>query len=82
MSSEIETGRFAIFKENIAKIEKHNYEHAIGIHSYTLGVNQFAVISGLISSLGFLSNRHTTPFYFLRTGQAKSSESSLAFVAI
>ncbi|CAF1381492.1 unnamed protein product [Adineta ricciae] len=34
--------RFGIFKTNIAVINKHNSEAEMGVHSYTLGVNQFA----------------------------------------
>ena len=42
LSEEHESYRFEIFKQNLDKIEKHNSEHAMGLHTYTLGVNAFA----------------------------------------
>ena len=37
--------RRSIFADNLRVIEKHNAEHALGLHSYTLGVNKFADMS-------------------------------------
>merc|ERR1711976_874121 len=37
-----EPRRFAIFKENLAFIARHNADHKLGNESYTVGVNQFA----------------------------------------
>jgi len=37
--------RMAIFKENMAFIERHNLDHAQGKETYTVGVNQFADLS-------------------------------------
>merc|ERR1712168_720302 len=37
-----EPRRFAIFKENLAFIARHNADHKLGKESYTVGVNQFA----------------------------------------
>lgn len=34
--------RKAIFAENLKVIQKHNAEEALGLHTFTLGVNQFA----------------------------------------
>jgi len=34
--------RFGIFQQNIELIEKHNNEYAMGMHTYTLGINPFA----------------------------------------
>jgi len=34
--------RRAIFASNLKLINKHNAEHALGLHTYTLGVNEFA----------------------------------------
>jgi len=34
--------RKAIFADNLRLINKHNREHSIGLHSYTLGINEFA----------------------------------------
>jgi len=34
--------RKSIFGDNLKFIEKHNAEHALGLHTYTVGVNQFA----------------------------------------
>merc|ERR1711973_837640 len=31
-----------IFAANLKFIEKHNAEHALGLHTFTVGVNQFA----------------------------------------
>merc|ERR1719430_534880 len=31
-----------IFANNLKFIEKHNAEHALGLHTYTVGINQFA----------------------------------------
>lgn len=37
-----ERERRLVFEDNVAIIEKHNQEAKLGIHSFTLGVNQFA----------------------------------------
>jgi hypothetical protein len=34
--------RYAIFKANHNKIRQHNAEHAAGLHTYTMAVNEFA----------------------------------------
>merc|ERR1712110_184393 len=34
--------RKSVFTSNLKLIAKHNAEHALGLHTYTLGVNQFA----------------------------------------
>jgi len=34
--------RRAVFSDNLRLINKHNAEHARGLHSYTLGINEFA----------------------------------------
>jgi len=34
--------RKAIFADNLNKIQQHNAEEALGLHTFTLGVNQFA----------------------------------------
>merc|ERR1712168_76333 len=34
--------RKAIFAENLRLINQHNAEHALGLHTFTLGVNKFA----------------------------------------
>merc|ERR1712002_297632 len=34
--------RKSVFVNNYKLIQKHNAEHALGLHTYTLGVNQFA----------------------------------------
>jgi len=34
--------RRSIFADNLRLIESHNLEHALGLHTYTLGVNRFA----------------------------------------
>merc|ERR1712012_1010659 len=34
--------RRSIFISNLRLIQKHNAEHALGLHTYTLGVNKFA----------------------------------------
>merc|ERR1712142_727518 len=34
--------RKSIFANNLKFIEKHNAEHALGLHTYTVGINQFA----------------------------------------
>ena len=31
-----------IFDDNVAMINKHNFEADLGLHSYTLKINQFA----------------------------------------
>ena len=38
----IVVGRFGVFRENIALINRHNLEADSGLHSYTLKINQFA----------------------------------------
>lgn len=42
LNDEHEQYRFGVFKTNIESIEKHNSEYAMGMHSYSLGVNVFA----------------------------------------
>merc|ERR1719219_760671 len=37
-----ESRRFAIFKENMAFIVRHNLDHKLGRETFTVGVNQFA----------------------------------------
>jgi len=34
--------RKSVFTSNLKLIQKHNAEHALGLHTFTLGVNQFA----------------------------------------
>merc|ERR1711931_330794 len=34
--------RKAVFADNLKKIQKHNAEEALGLHTFTLGVNEFA----------------------------------------
>ncbi|CAF4924504.1 unnamed protein product, partial [Rotaria socialis] len=41
LSNEEETTRRQIWEENVALIRKHNLESDLGIHSYTLEMNQF-----------------------------------------
>ena len=36
--------RRAIFEENVVKINRHNLESDIGLHTYTLEINNFADI--------------------------------------
>merc|ERR1712168_593566 len=38
--------RRLIFADNLLLIESHNLEHELGCHTYTLGVNQFADLTG------------------------------------
>jgi len=40
-SLEEEAARRAIFQANLAKIQKHNLEADLGLHTYTLGMNRF-----------------------------------------
>ncbi|CAF4152314.1 unnamed protein product, partial [Adineta steineri] len=40
-SIEEETARRTIWEANLAKIQKHNVEADLGIHTYTLGMNRF-----------------------------------------
>lgn len=42
LNDEHEQYRFEVFKTNVENIEKHNSEYAMGMHSYSLGVNVFA----------------------------------------
>ncbi|EDQ90321.1 uncharacterized protein MONBRDRAFT_1982, partial [Monosiga brevicollis MX1] len=41
-SEAVEAKRLAAFEANLEFINKHNAEHAQGLHSYTVGVNEFA----------------------------------------
>ena len=34
--------RRSVFAENLELINRHNAEHALGLHTFTLGVNKFA----------------------------------------
>jgi C1A family cysteine protease len=42
MGPELESYRFGIFKNNVETIQKHNQDYAAGIHTYRLGLNEFA----------------------------------------
>jgi cathepsin L len=42
LNDEHEQYRFDVFTTNVERIEKHNAEYAMGMHSYSLGVNVFA----------------------------------------
>jgi len=42
LSGQEHDARKAIFSDNLNFIEKHNAEHAMGLHTYTVGINQFA----------------------------------------
>ena len=66
--------RRSIFADNLRAIEKHNAEHALGLHSYTLGVNKFADMS----HEEFLS-KFTAPIkknYRSRVGSYKTVDTS------
>lgn len=41
-SDDEEQSRFGKFSKNFAEIIKHNSEQALGMHSYTLGLNEYA----------------------------------------
>jgi len=41
-SASEEVVRRAIFEQNVERITRHNLEHDLGLHSYTLGLNKFA----------------------------------------
>ncbi len=38
-----------LWEENVAMIRKHNLESDMGIHSYTLGINQFGDMVNIIN---------------------------------
>lgn len=42
LNEEHEEYRFGVFKTNLERIEKHNEEYSMGLHSYAVGVNVFA----------------------------------------
>lgn len=42
MGPELEAYRFAIFKNNVEVIQKHNQDYSSGIYTYRLGLNEFA----------------------------------------
>merc|ERR1711962_699535 len=56
-SPEEEELRKSIFGQNLQHIRKHNEDAASGLHSYTLGVNQFADMT----SEEFVALRSTKP---------------------
>jgi len=41
-SASEEVVRRAIFEQHVQRIAQHNLEHDLGLHTYTLGINQFA----------------------------------------
>jgi len=41
-TAEAEIARRMIFEQNVKKIQKHNLEYDMGVHSYFLGINKFA----------------------------------------
>eukprot|EP00914_Ancora_sagittata_P018237 GHVO01036051.1.p1 GENE.GHVO01036051.1~~GHVO01036051.1.p1 ORF type:complete len:351 (+),score=53.34 GHVO01036051.1:138-1190(+) len=58
-----ETQRKEVFRNNLKKIEMHNYLHAQGKSSYTLGINQFADLeANEFASImnGFRMNKNRT----------------------
>merc|ERR1711973_636575 len=42
LTGEEHDARKNIFANNLKFIEKHNAEHALGLHSFTVGINKFA----------------------------------------
>merc|ERR1711910_23335 len=42
LSTPEHNNRKSVFTSNLKLIQKHNAEHALGLHTFTLGVNQFA----------------------------------------
>ncbi|XP_053400506.1 cystein proteinase inhibitor protein salarin-like [Mercenaria mercenaria] len=46
-SSEEFDKRFQIWQQNVDLINQHNKEFSMGLHSYTMGINQFADMVGL-----------------------------------
>ncbi|XP_071825259.1 cathepsin L-like peptidase [Apostichopus japonicus] len=41
-TKEEEDNRRKIWEDNLQKVSKHNTEHSLGLHSYTLGMNKYA----------------------------------------
>ena len=39
-----ETHRFRIFTKNVKMIIQHNIEHDLGLHTYRLGINKYAIL--------------------------------------
>eukprot|EP00043_Microstomoeca_roanoka_P006279 m.61649 g.61649 ORF g.61649 m.61649 type:complete len:340 (-) comp13351_c0_seq1:419-1438(-) len=65
-SAEEEARRAVIFAENLAFIARHNAEAAKGLHTYTLGVNQFADLTN-----EEFRSRHLSP---IQTAQRQLTE--------
>jgi len=55
-----EAARFAAFQANLDIISKHNAEAAQGVHTFTLGVNQFADLTLAEFSATYLRPMNTT----------------------
>merc|ERR1712142_243954 len=51
--------RKAIFADNLKIIDEHNAEHALGLHTYTLGINKFADMTN--DEFVKLYNRRSAP---------------------
>lgn len=47
-NDQIDNERMNIFAKNLKKIEMHNYLHQKGVKSYTLGINEYADMVGVI----------------------------------
>jgi uncharacterized membrane protein len=45
-----EVHRFQIFGKHVKLIVQHNLEHDLGLHTYRLGINQFAALVSLIEN--------------------------------
>lgn len=50
-TDEEEGKRRKIWEDNLHKVTKHNAEHNLGLHSYTLGMNAFADLVRCFSDL-------------------------------
>jgi len=42
-----ELHRFKIFAHHVKMIMKHNLEHDLGLHTFRLGINKFAILTNL-----------------------------------
>jgi len=51
--------RFAVFRDNLAKIRQHQAEFEAGLHTYTMAVNKFADMSNEEYRRSFLGYRKT-----------------------
>ncbi|XP_071825262.1 cathepsin L-like peptidase [Apostichopus japonicus] len=79
-TKEEEDNRRKIWEDNLQKVSKHNTEHSLGLHSYTLGMNKYADLRGeefvqMMNGLKFNASRERQGIKFLSYAKFQAPDS-------